>query len=256
LLNKVNSRVFRTDLVHPCRFFDGQVDITKTRRYSKPRFIWKRIMFKPLNIKAYKSAALVVAMGAALATAVTGCSSSSNDNAQRIQSDPSISALGNVEYYTYMLANELFSDVRTPRQSRYAVVGFVPVDTMKYNAEHQHPLMLLGHQLEQGMMTEATKRGFSTQEFKLSNDIIVSEESDRILTRDIEKLSGIERVDFYITGTMVYQESGAMVNARVIDARNKDVVAAATRFFPAEIFWQKEQVTTRNGKLYRIEGVR
>ena len=80
-------------------------------------------MFKPLNIKACKSAALVVAMGAALATAVTGCSSSSNDNAQRIQSDPSISALGNVEYYTYMLANELFSDVRTPRQSRYAVVG-------------------------------------------------------------------------------------------------------------------------------------
>ena len=256
MLVSVNSWVLRAELAHRCRFFDGHVDNSKTGLYSKQRFIWKRIMFKPLNIKAYRSAALVVSISAAIVIAVTGCSSSSNNNAQRIQSDPSISALGNVEYYTYMLANELFSDVQTPRQSRYAVVGFVPVDSMQYNAEHQHPLMLLGHQLEQGMMTEATKRGFTTQEFKLSNDIIVSEESDRILTRDIEKLSGIERVDFYITGTMVHQESGAIVNARVIDARNKDVVAAATRFFPAEIFWQKEQVTTRNGKLYRTEGVR
>ncbi|APE06349.1 hypothetical protein GTW09_16520 [Alteromonas hispanica] len=209
-------------------------------------------MFNPLKSMACN----VVTLVAATSMVLSGCSSSSTDNAQRIQSDPSISALGNVEYYTYMLANELFADVRAARQSRYAVVGFVPVDKMEYSPEHQHPLMLLGHQLEQGMMTEATKRGFSTQEFKLSNDIIVSEESDRILTRDIEKLSSIERVDFYITGTMVYQESGAMVNARIIDARNKDVVAAATRFFPAEIFWQQEQVTTRNGMLYRTEGVR
>ena len=137
-----------------------------------------------------------------------------------------------------------------------AVVGFVPADTMKYSAGHQHPLMLLGHQLEQGMITEATKRGFSTQEFKLSNDIIVSNESDRVLTRDIDQLSNIERVDFYITGTMVYQESGAVVNARIINARNKNIVAAATRFFPAELFWREEQVTTRNGKLYRTEGTR
>ena len=188
---------------------------------------------------------------------LSGCSSSEEPKSQFAQTDASdVSALGNVEYHTYMLANELFADVGQARQSRYAVVGFVPADTMKYSANHQHPLMLLGHQLEQGMITEATKRGFTTQEFKLSNDIIVSDESDRVLTRDIDQLSNIERVDFYITGTMVYQESGAVVNARIINARNKNIVAAATRFFPAELFWREEQVTTRNGKLYRTEGTR
>ena len=106
------------------------------------------------------------------------------------------------------------------------------------------------------MITEASKREFSTKEFKLSNDIIVSEQSDQILTRDIDRLSAIEVVDFYITGTLVYQESGAVVNARIVNARSKDVVAAATRFFPADLFWQEEQVTTRNGKLYRTEGMR
>ncbi len=201
--------------------------------------------------------AKALAYTALLLGLLSGCSSSDEPKSQFAQTDASdVSALGNVEYHTYMLANELFADVGPARQSRYAVVGFVPADTMKYSADHQHPLMLLGHQLEQGMITEATKRGFSTQEFKLSNDIIVSNESDRVLTRDIDQLSNIERVDFYITGTMVYQESGAVVNARIINARNKNIVAAATRFFPAELFWREEQVTTRNGKLYRTEGTR
>ena len=201
--------------------------------------------------------AKALAYTALLLGLLSGCSSSDEPKSQFAQTDASnVSALGNVEYHTYMLANELFADVGSARQSRYAVVGFVPADTMKYSADHQHPLMLLGHQLEQGMITEATKRGFSTQEFKLSNDIIVSNESDRVLTRDIDQLSNIERVDFYITGTMVYQESGAVVNARIINARNKNIVAAATRFFPAELFWREEQVTTRNGKLYRTEGTR
>ncbi|WP_420207611.1 FlgO family outer membrane protein [Alteromonas gracilis] len=201
--------------------------------------------------------AKVLSCAALCAGLLAGCSTLEEPKSQVSQTNTDdISALGNVEYHTYMLANELFADVGPARQSLYAVVGFVPVDSMKYSAVHQHPLMLLGHQLEQGMITEATERGFSTQEFKLSNDIIVSDESDRVLTRDIDQLSNIERVDFYITGTMVYQESGAVVNARIINARNKNIVAAATRFFPAELFWREEQVTTRNGKLYRTEGRR
>ena len=218
-------------------------------------------MTKPVSHALLTENGRLVAKALAYTALILGllsaCSSSDEPKSQFAQTDASdVSALGNVEYHTYMLANELFADVGSARQSRYAVVGFVPADTMKYSAGHQHPLMLLGHQLEQGMITEATKRGFSTQEFKLSNDIIVSNESDRVLTRDIDQLSNIERVDFYITGTMVYQESGAVVNARIINARNKDIVAAATRFFPAELFWREEQVTTRNGKLYRTEGTR
>ena len=204
-----------------------------------------------------KTAIASWAVGAVIAViGVSGCSSSQTTSQRTPPEMQVTSALGNVEYHTYLLANELFADVTPSRQYRYAVVGFVPVDTMKYDPNHQQPLMMLGHQLEQGMITEASKRGFSTKEFKLSNDIIVSERSDQILTRDIDRLSAIEVVDFYITGTLVYQESGAVVNARIVNARSKDVVAAATRFFPADLFWQEEQVTTRNGKLYRTEGMR
>ncbi|MBU2979751.1 FlgO family outer membrane protein [Alteromonas sp. C1M14] len=162
-------------------------------------------------------------------------------------------SLGNMEYHTFILANELFAGLRPTSQARYAVVGFVPADTMQYNPNHQDPLMMLGHQLQEGMITEATKRGFTAQEFKLTDDIIMGDYADRVFTRDIDKLSAVERIDFYITGTIVRQQAGAMVNARVINAKSKEVVAAATRFFPAGLFWKEEKVTTRNGRLYRIE---
>jgi TolB-like protein len=113
--------------------------------------------------------------------------------------------------------------------------------------------MLLGQQLEQGLMTEAVKRGFVAQDFKAANNITITENSDRILSRDITQLSSVQRVDFFITGTVTHQQEGAVVNARIINARSKDVVAAATKFFPGDIFWETEQVTTRGGRLYRIE---
>ena len=40
------------------------------------------------------------------------------------------------------------------RHARYAVTGFVPVGTMQFDAQEQRPLMMLGHQLEQGLITD------------------------------------------------------------------------------------------------------
>ncbi|MGQ8364018.1 FlgO family outer membrane protein [Glaciecola sp. 1036] len=161
--------------------------------------------------------------------------------------------LGNTELYTHELAMELFAQMTPDRQFRYAVAGFVPVTSLKTNLDHQGPLMLLGHQLEQGLTTEAVRLGFIAQDFKAANSLILSEYSDRALSRDLAHLRNSQNIDFYITGTITEQESGAIVNARIINVRNKDVIAAATKYFPAELFWQREQVTTRNGMLYRTD---
>ncbi|WP_100642878.1 FlgO family outer membrane protein [Alteromonas facilis] len=191
-------------------------------------------------------------LGALALTSVVACSQT--PEVVNSDTEPRVSkALGNVELHTHQLANELFSGFKGNRNSRYAVVGFVPVDSLKYDESSQHPLMYLGHQLEQGMITEASRRGLIAQEYKLSSDILINDNSDRVLTRDIERLTASNSVDFYITGTLVYQQEGAIVNARIINAQSKDIVAAATRFFPSELFWQREQVTTRNGMLYRTE---
>lgn len=162
-------------------------------------------------------------------------------------------ALGNSELYTFRLAQELFSNMQADRQYRYAVAGFVPVTSMQTNLDEQGPLMLLGHQLEQGLITEAVRRGYVAQDYKATNAIIMTDSYDRALSRDLSHLSELQNVDYFITGTITPQQNGAMVNARVINVRNKDVVAAATSFFPADLFWEKEQITIRNGQLYRSE---
>lgn len=160
-------------------------------------------------------------------------------------------ALGNIELHTSLLADELFVNLKPNKHYRYAVATFVPVDSMDYSAKHQSPLMLLGHQLEQGMMTEAYRRGFITQDFKVTNDIIITSRADKVMSRDTQYLSSHVKADYYISGSITEQQGGAIVNARVVHAESKDVIAAATKFFPADLFWQTELVTTRNGMLYR-----
>jgi TolB-like protein len=204
------------------------------------------------NSFAPYAAFILSLLSLSLLLSLSGCSMSSPPLAQEAKNLRPTS-LGNVEYHTNQLANELFATLRPDRSYRFAVAGFVPVDTFKPNHKNQAPLMLLGQQLEQGLMTEAVKRGFVAQDYKAANSITITENSDRILSRDVDKLTAVQRVDFFITGTITEQQQGAVVNARIINARSKDVVAAATKFFPGDIFWETEQVTTRGGKLYRIE---
>lgn len=182
---------------------------------------------------------------------LSGCANILSQNAPN--KDVQITNLGNSELYTFRLAEELFANLQADRQYRYAVAGFVPVTNMQSDLSEQGPLMLLGHQLEQGLITEAVRRGYVAQDFKATNAIIMTEDSDRALSRDLNHLSSLQNIDYYLTGTITPQQNGAMVNARVINVRNKDVVAAATSFFPADLFWQKEQVSLRNGQLYRSE---
>ncbi|MCC2616755.1 hypothetical protein LJ739_10925 [Aestuariibacter halophilus] len=185
-------------------------------------------------------------------TVLAGCASESVEQVrQRTEMRAPANALGNIEIHTAELADELFASVPSTAQYRYAVATFVPADTLAYDPQMQGPLQLLGHQLAEGMMTEANRRGFITQDYKAASDIILSSEAERVLTRNIEQLATQRGVDFFITGTIVAQQEGAIVNARIIHARSQDVVAAATKFFPATLFWSREKVTTRQGKLYR-----
>ena len=169
------------------------------------------------------------------------------DQARAVSNAP----LGNVEFHTAELADELFANLKTNSRYRYAVVGFVPVAELAFNGQNQHPLMLLGHQLEQGLMTEAARRGLITQDYKTTNDIILSHDSERVFSRKVEELAAIQQIDFFISGTITEQQDGAIVNARIINRKNKNVVAAATKFFPAELFWKRENTTSRNGMIYR-----
>lgn len=160
-------------------------------------------------------------------------------------------SLGNIEYHTAMLAQELFANMQLNREYRFAVVNFVPVGQLKFDQNQQGPLMILGHQLSEGLVSEASRRGFITQDYKTMNDIVISSNAEYVFSRDVSKLNAMPEVDFYIAGTITEQQEGAIVNARIIHVDSKDVIASATKFFPADLFWQREKVTHRQGMIYR-----
>ncbi len=201
---------------------------------------------------------LICLAPALLISLLAGCASHSSD-APRQYAVSNGPQLGNIELHTNELADELFSNfgrfqpalAGQARHMRIAVATFVPAGSLKHS-DQQHPLMALGQQLEQGMITEVSRRGYMAKDYKVSRDIIIGEVADRVFTRDINSLSDQwPDIDLYLSGTIVHQQEGAIVNARLIQVSSKDVVASATRFFPASLFWQREQVTTRDGMIYR-----
>ncbi|WP_226992177.1 FlgO family outer membrane protein [Aliiglaciecola lipolytica] len=205
-------------------------------------------------MKNFKIQKIYHSLWLGLVACLSACTALSESEYQpQVQYEESVPALGNVEYHTSLLANELFSRVSANRDYRYAVVSFVPVTNLQFDKNHQHPLRLLGHQLSEGMVTEASRRGFITQDYKITNDILITKEAEYALSRDVSRLAPLQNVDFYIAGTITEQQEGAIVNARIVHVESKDVVASATKFFPAELFWQREKVTTRGGMLYRTD---
>jgi TolB-like protein len=184
---------------------------------------------------------------------LSACANQPEQSSVEVEEDinPYVKSLGNAELFTHRLAEELFVQTLPLRPAKYAVVGFVPIPGQAFQPEHHHPLQLLGHQLKEGLITEAAKRGYATQEFLLTDDITVTDFADAVLSRNVDLLGKVHDVDFFITGTILHQERGAMVNARIVHAHTREIVAAATSFFPAELFWQSERLTTRNGRLIR-----
>ena len=50
---------------------------------------------------------------------------------------------------------------------------------------------------------------------------------------------------------MSQNETGFLVNARLIDLSDKRIVSAATEMIPANVNWQNNKVSLRDGMLYR-----
>lgn len=164
-----------------------------------------------------------------------------------------------IGFHTAQLAEQLFDTFRygnfPKAQFRFAVATFVSVDSLQTDSENQGPLRLLGQQLEQGLMSELAQRGYIAQDYKATNNLIIEEKSDRVFSRNVDDLYKNHReIDFYLSGTLTEAEQGVIANARIIHVDSKDVVAAATRFIPDDVFWQTEKVTTRGGKIYRSAG--
>ncbi|KKA44468.1 MULTISPECIES: FlgO family outer membrane protein [Salinivibrio] len=133
-----------------------------------------------------------------------------------------------LDYFLNSMADELLATnayltARTP----LAVTSFVDLQKMDETN-------WLGNTVTEGLIYQMQRRGFTVIDFKSTGAIRVTEDGDFTISRDWKELNPEQQIDYVLTGTMLRQGGGVLVNARVIGMESRVVVASAQGFLPAD----------------------
>ena len=150
------------------------------------------------------------------------------------------------------LARQLLNTTNHFNIGQPILVGtFLPANTLL--EEKNESLSPFGIQIQESFVTFLTQAGLKVTEFKVQKQVIISDQADRFMSRDVNNLENNITADYLLVGHYVQQENELVVNARIIDLSNKTVVAAATDYIPMSAMWSHEKVKLKNKQLYRGE---
>jgi TolB-like protein len=91
----------------------------------------------------------------------------------------------------------------------------------------------LGNTVAEGFIHQLQERGFKVVDFKTTGSIQVTRQGDFVLSRDWKDLAHKQDIQYVLTGTMLRQEGGVLINARIVGMQSRIVVATAQGFLPA-----------------------
>lgn len=94
---------------------------------------------------------------------------------------------------------------------------------------------LLGNQLSEAFMHEATQFGISVTDFKTTDYIRVTPTGDFTFSRDFLELTQQYPISVVLGGTIVRHQGGVLVNARMVNVNDKKVLATAQTFIPQNV---------------------
>lgn len=127
-----------------------------------------------------------------------------------------------------MLESSSFVNAKTP----IAVASFV-------NLKDLESTNWLGNQIAENFVHELQRHGLIIVDFKTTGHIRVTADGDYVFSRDWKELPERQIIDYVVTGTMVEQKGGVMVNARMIGMQSRVVVATAQSFIPAWVIGEE-----------------
>ena len=135
-----------------------------------------------------------------------------------------------------MLASSSFVNAKTP----VAVASFVDLKDLETTN-------WLGNQL--------ARHGLVVIDYKTTGHIRVTKTGDYVFSRDWQELPERQIIDYVVSGTMVEQENGILVNARMIGIQSKVIVATAQSFIPSWVLGDEmshsEKVKMKDGMIIR-----
>ncbi|MDN3614379.1 MAG: FlgO family outer membrane protein [Vibrio gallaecicus] len=126
-----------------------------------------------------------------------------------------------------MTEDLMISNTSVSARTPIAVTSFVDLQNMDATN-------WLGNSVSEGFIHQFQRRGFKVIDFKTTGSIQVTQQGDFAISRDWKDLAQEQDVQYVLTGTMLRQEGGVLVNARVVGMQTRVVVASAQGFLPAD----------------------
>lgn len=129
--------------------------------------------------------------------------------------------------YTRNIITEMTSNmVMTNENGIIAVTHFTNASS-DYNSTGD-----LGFALGESFLRELHQFGFRTLDYKVSDAIRVTMEGDFALTRDFMELKNEVPAEYVLVGTIIEQQQGFVVNARIVELSTKSILATGKSFIP------------------------
>lgn len=148
------------------------------------------------------------------------------------------------------LASQLSQDHHSHYGSNIGVTRWVLTETLE-QPQAGDSLNGLSHQLSESIYAHLKERNLSLVEFRAQSYISVAEEGATLLSREVDELEQHPEIDWVLVGTLSRKDAGTMVNLRIVDRRNQEVLAAANRYVPKHLYWPNKQTELVNGRLQR-----
>ncbi|WP_423187100.1 FlgO family outer membrane protein [Alishewanella sp. d11] len=172
-----------------------------------------------------------------------------------------VSAVGlspqSLGFYTERLANQLFNELANSqhaKQTELAVTSFLPIRPLSLSKLSAQEIEL-ANQLAESMLTEAVQRGYAAVDIRLRREILLQADHEQALSRQLTELKQQHHARLLLSGTYSAQEDGFIVNVRLIDIVNQQVLAAATDYVPDNVLWSAEKMRTRGNYFYRSDRI-
>jgi TolB-like protein len=152
---------------------------------------------------------------------------------------------------TKRLANQLYLNITSNNQSANIAVGTFTDLTTLQGSQESITLKTLGLQLEEGLTTESVQRGFKVIDYRLRKNLMVTKDANLMLSRELKFINEHQNINYFLTGTIALRNENILVNARLVNVKSKEVVAAATSRLTTKELGQPNKVSLRSGKIYR-----
>ncbi|MEF1290810.1 FlgO family outer membrane protein [Vibrio sp. M260118] len=149
-----------------------------------------------------------------------------------------------------MTEDLMISNTSVSARTPIAVTSFVDLQNMDATN-------WLGNSVSEGFIHQFQRRGFKVVDFKTTGSIQVTHQGDFAFSRDWKDLAQEQDIQYVLTGTMLRQEGGVLVNARVVGMQSRVVVATAQGFLPADRIGRDldtlNSIRTQDGVLIRSD---